>query len=376
MHFKITGTLTQSWISAIKYGSFKRTNQSINEISLIFAGLGMSMCAAGTLGIVRHYFDRRQGAAFAGIGLGAGIAQVSLPPICSTLLTKYGYKYAWLYISPLFLLNLLPPLLFIEQIPLNKPKSAKALLTSYVDAFKHYITPFFLLNSLFARGAQLGILVLLFGHLSITTTPEIALKAYVVCGFGFLVSTLSCNLILLKFNLNCFVTLIVLNLAIGLTCCMLAALNIPLVYYIFCGIFGLTNGAALAVKGGVSIHLYPPDAIEYSYGLSEAVAGIGSFVFPYVGGYIQKQYSSSSSGIYFHAAAVTLGGLILILAALIRPALWKLPQHRHTKPEKSDEDFTTSGSESSEHSSESTADIDKENPLGQCKVTGLVGRGI
>ena len=54
--------------------------------------------------------------------------------------------------------------------------------------------------------------------------------------------------------------------------------------------------------------------------------------------------------------------IFLILAALIRPALWKLPQHRHTKPEKSDEDFTTSGSESSEHSSETTADIDKENP--------------
>ena len=300
----------------------------------------MSMNMAATLGIVRHYFDKRKGAAFACIGLGAGVGQVTFPALLSTMLTNFGYKLTMLYISPIFLLNILPPILFKEQLPLNKPKSAKVLFHSYLSSFKRYITPFFLLNALFARGAQLGILVLLFSHISNATDNQTAVISYSVIGFSILVSNLLLTLILLKFRINCFVTQIIFNVCIGISCCIMAAFNEPIVYYICSGVFGFTHGGTLAIKGALSIHVYPTEAIEYSYGLSEAFGGIGSFLFPLVGGYIQKFYGSSA-GLYFLGAAAALGGIVFVIAALIRSQLW-IPYEKRkadNKPAASDNEL-------------------------------------
>ena len=302
----------------------------------LFLGLGMSMSTTGSHGIVRHYFDKRKGGAFAGIALGAGIAQVAFPSILSAMFAKFGYKYTILYISPMFLLNIFPPVIFIDRLPLDKPKSAKELFQSYSAAFRRYVTPFFLLNALFARGAQLSILVLLFSHISNTTSNQVAVVSYIVIGFSFLASTVVLTLTMCKFSLNCYITQVVFNLLIGLTGFLMAALHIPAVYYICCGVFGFSHGGTLAVKGGLSIHVYPLDAVEYSYGLSEAVAGIGSFLFPVAAGYIQKYYGSDV-GLYFLSAIVTVGGLMLVVAALFRTKLWTMRVgHRHIVVTQSD----------------------------------------
>lgn len=301
--------------------------------SFIFSGIGMSMTTAASLGIVRHYFDKRKGAAFACIGLGAGLGQVTFPVVLAEMLAKYGYKLTILYISPIFLLNILPPILFKEQLPLNKPKSAKALFQAYISSFKRYITSFFLLNAVFARGAQLGILVLLFSHISNTTDNQTAVISYSVIGFTFLASNLLLTITLLKFRLNCFILQIVFNLVIGISCCVMAAFTNPIVYYICCGIFGFTHGGTLAIKGALSIHVYPTEAIEYSYGLSEAFGGIGSFTFPLVAGYIQKYYDSSA-GLYFLGTAAAFGGTMFILAGLIRTQFW-IPYEKRKQIEES-----------------------------------------
>lgn len=280
------------------------------------------MSVTSTLGIVRHYFDKRRVAAFASISVGSAVAGVLFPPVISSMLTKFGYKYTILYISPLFALNILAPILFIEQIPREKPKSPKSLFKSYVAAFRRYITPFFLLNSFLSYGAQLSIMILLFTHISNNSNSlQTAVISYSVYGFGALVSGLGLILVLLKAKLNCYIFQIIFNMVTGLGCCLIAAFSFTEVYYVGCGVLGFTHGGVLAIKGGLSIHLYHVDAIEYSYGLGEAVAGIGSFVFPVAGGYIQKLYGSSS-GLYFLGVTILVGGLMLILAALIKKELW------------------------------------------------------
>ena len=79
-----------------------------------------------------------------------------------------------------------------------------------------------------------------------------------------------------------------LQVATGLACCLAAAFNIPVVYYVCSAGLGVTHGGILAIKGAFIIHIYPPDVIEYLYGLSGAVAGIGSYTFPLAGGYTRS----------------------------------------------------------------------------------------
>lgn len=112
-----------------------------------------------------------------------------------------------------------------------------------------------------------------------------------------------------------------LQVATGLACCLAAAFNIPVVYYVCSAGLGVTHGGILAIKGAFIIHIYPPDVIEYLYGLSGAVACIGSFTFPLAGGYIQKYYGGSY-GLYFFGAAAIAGGLMLVIAGLFRRDLW------------------------------------------------------
>ena len=137
------------------------------------------------------------------------MAALSFPAILSVMLRKFRYKYTILYISPIFLLNILQPLLFVEQLP----KSVSDLLKSYIDTFKGSVTPFFLLNSLLGRGVQLSVLMLVFSHISSEVNNQTAVISSTVFGFSYLVSSLSSTLILLKLKLNCYVTQIFFNVA-------------------------------------------------------------------------------------------------------------------------------------------------------------------
>lgn len=71
----------------------------------------------------------------------------------------------------------------------------------------------------------------------------------------------------------------------------------------------------------MSVHTYPSGA-KYSCGLGEAIGGIGSYLIPLAGGYIQQSYESSA-GLHFIGANIALGGAWFILAAIIRPATWR-----------------------------------------------------
>ena len=293
------------------------------------SGYGMSMTVTSTLGIVRHYFEKRRGAAFASIAVGAGLAGVVNPVILSSMLTKFGYKYTMLYISPMFLLNIVPPALFKEQLPSEKRESSWKLLNSYVKAFRRFVTPFFLLNAFFSYGAQLSVLVLLFTHISDTVDNHTAVISYTIYGLSGLGSSLCLILAFLRFRLNSFILQICFNSLCALGCFMVASLPVAGVTYASCVLLGMSHAGVLAVKGALCIHLYPSEAIEYAYTLSEAIAGIGSFIFPYAAGYLQRAYGSSS-GLYLLGTAGLVGCLLLVFSALIRRKLWKMPRTKET----------------------------------------------
>ena len=87
-------------------------------------------------------------------------------------------------------------------------------------------------------------------------------------------------------------------------------------------IIGSINGAVFGFKGNLISHLFPPKDVAYIYGLTEASGGIGSFVVPLSGGYIESKFNHGA-GFYFIGACNLFSCMVLCLAALIRPKLWR-----------------------------------------------------
>lgn len=288
------------------------------------------MNMTSSIGIVPHYFEKKKAAAYSCTGLGQGISMVVFPYILTTMLDTYGYKLTLLYISPIFLLSVTAPIVFKPQISPLKPESARQLFTSYLSIFKRYITPFYFLNSYCWNGGQVGVIVLLFGYISGKAGLSVAVASQSIMGGGFLAGTFILVLYLLRFTLNHLLLHLFCNIFLGVSCVMMASIDLPIVFYVFAGLFGVVYGITIANMACVSSHLYTNSEVEYAFGANEAVGGIAGFIAPLTAGIIQTRYGSDI-GMYYLGSHGFLGAIILLVAALIRKDVWKSLSVTHEK---------------------------------------------
>ena len=291
-------------------------------VVFVFAGLGMSMNMTSSIGIVPHYFEKRKAAAYSCTGLGQWISMVVLPYLLSTMLETYGYKLTLLYVSPVFLLSVTAPIVFKPQTSPQKPASASEFIHSYLAIFKRFVTPFYFLNSYCWNGGQVGVIVLLFSYISGKAGLSVAVAAQSIMGGGFLAGTFLLVLYLLRFTLNHLVLHIFCNFFLGLSCIMVASVNMPIVYYVSAGVFGVVYGITIANMACVSSHLYKNSEVEYAFGANEAIGGLAGFVAPLTAGIIQTRYGSNI-GMYYLGAHGFIAVVIFLIAAALRKNILK-----------------------------------------------------
>ena len=113
---------------------------------LFLSGIGVSMNIASTVEIIPQYLEKRKSVGYACLGLGEGIALVTLPYLLKFLLNGYGFKLTLLYISPIALLSLVGLVVFIQpkQSCDNRLKGS-LLIQSYLASPKRLVSPFHLL---------------------------------------------------------------------------------------------------------------------------------------------------------------------------------------------------------------------------------------
>ena len=278
------------------------------------------MNMVSTIGVVPHYFSKRKDAAYACTGLGSGLATLVYPVILSKMLSSFSYKETMYYISPLVLLSMLAPVVFIPQLDQQRPESAVKLIMSYLKCFRRFVTPFYLLNAFFCRGAQVALMVLLFSTISQSTDISTAVTSATILGVTFLSGTLLLTLFLLKFKLNQLVLQLVCNVTVSIVCFVMGFFNQAHVFYLCSVLFGICHGITIAIKGSLSAHLYTAKEVEYSFGKAEGISSVASFLFPFTAGYIQK-YTSYSCGLHYLGGLSLLGALFLVLAIVIRPSM-------------------------------------------------------
>lgn len=286
------------------------------------SGIGMCMNMVSTIGIVPHYFEEKKEAAYACTGLGSGIATLIYPTVLSKMQTILTYKETMFYMTPITVLSILAPLVFIPQLEQKKPDSAVDLALSYIKCLRRFVTPFYLLNAFFCRGSQVAMMVLLYSTISQSLDLSTANISATVLGLAFLGGAFSLTIFLLKFKVNQLVLQIICNITISLACFTMGYFNRKLVFYIGSGLFGVCHGVTIAIKGSLSTHLYPSYEVEYSFGKAEGVSGLASFIIPLTAGYIQS-YISYAAGLYYLSGLSILGTFLLLLPAIIRPSLLK-----------------------------------------------------
>ena len=283
--------------------------------------VGMSSTVISAIGVVPHYFKRRKDAAFTGIGLGTGIAFTAYPYITESAFTTFGYKYGILSLLPIFTCSIAAAVIFIPQLPAEKPESLLKLLKSYLQTMKHFITPFFLLNAVFMNGSRDGLAVNYFSYLSHNFGQQAAVIAFTIHGVSFLISTIVFTLYGLRYSGNYLVFHLVTSFAFGLLICIIPIIQSVTVIYVFSAGLGICFGLTSGFKGNVVTHLFPLKDTAYLYGLTEAVGGIGAFAIPYAAGHIDKNLSYGN-GLYFIGSCVIFGSIVLCTPAVIRPHLW------------------------------------------------------
>ena len=293
----------------------------------------MSLCFVSTFGVIPHYFHKRKTAAYAGIGLGVGIGLAAYPTITTYVLDALGFKYGMLSLNALFIFPVISIFVFKPQLPKEGIESATKLLTSYARTGKHFVTAFFIVNSALAIGARAALVVLSFSYISKYFDPSVAVLTYSIFGISFMVATLLFTLYALKFHANYFVLHLTTSLLLGIAVCLMPVISKVITLYIVLGIIGTITGAVFGFKGNLIAHLFPTKDIAYMYGLTEAAGGIGSFVVPLSGGYIESKFGHGA-GFYFVGACNIFSSVLLCLAALIRPKLWQEYNKREVKNHK------------------------------------------
>lgn len=281
------------------------------------------MNIASSVAIIPHYFERRKPLAYSCLGLGEGIALVALPYILKYLLDTYEYRSTLLYISPISLLTLVGPIVFIPQQQSKEGSiQEKALVKSYFGSLKKFATPFYLSHSFMWQGGLGGAIVLGFQYLVKVSDVSVALLCYSIMGAAYLGGSMALVGYLLKYKVNHYIVQIILSAALGTTIIILTFMRWQEGYYACFVVFGILYGLIISNMPCVSAHLYQGEDVEYSYGFMQVLGGIGSTAVPIVAGILQEKYGLNS-GMYFLGGLLILGALSLIVPALIKPKLWR-----------------------------------------------------
>lgn len=128
-------------------------------------------------------------AAYAGIGLGAGIGLAVYPVITSSLITRIGFKYAILSLSTTLIFPIAAIIIFKPQLlKEQKSESFKKLIVSYARTTKYFVTVFFLINSVLIIGGREA-KVVSFTIITKRFESSVAVFALTTFGIGFLVAT-------------------------------------------------------------------------------------------------------------------------------------------------------------------------------------------
>lgn len=234
----------------------------------------------------------------------------------------YDYKWGLLRLSPHFLISLSAPLLYRAQLVQKKPDSLLALVKEYVSPFKRCVTPYYLLNAYFWNAGHIAIMVTLFSYISEKSQTSVAILSFSLIGAGNLIGTFLCMVYLSKFTLNHFMLQLAAHIILGSCSMIYAFVDNHIAYYITSTVVGMAHGTTVANMASLSSHLYPAKNVEGAFAFQEAVGGIAGFIGPVTTGIIQSRYSGRA-GLCYISANGLMAAVILVVAALYQPTLWK-----------------------------------------------------
>ena len=280
------------------------------------------MVWTATIKIVPHYFKTRQKMAYMATGVGYGIGRAVFPYIITSIYDATNYRDTILYCCCFFLLSISAPISYKEQMPKGRHKTAAKLIKAYVHPLKRYIAPFHLANGYLWNAELTGVAVILYTYIERTTDSEmVATNVQTINGAMQMAGAIGLTLILMKCKMNHYVLQIVCNFLIGVACIVLGAYKNEYSYYVTAGCLGFMEAIMVGNITCVCHHLYPEKDVVYAFGFHEAVGGIAGFVAPYTAGLIQENFGYEI-GFYYLAANSMLGGLLYIIAGLIRRSIW------------------------------------------------------
>lgn len=307
----------------------------------MLTGLGFSFSLVATLGIIPHYLQERKATAYAGIGLGAGVGMAVYPVVASSFINGHGFKCTMLCLSTSLIFPITAAFIFKPQPSKDQKPELKDLKTTYNETSNHFVTIFFMINSLLTNGGRAAIVVMAYTIISARFEPSVAVFALTIFGISFLVANLGFTVYALKFKPNYLILHLTVGGIAGVIVCTLPALNQDCLLYIAVAANGCLQGALFCFKGNVIAHLYPTKDIAYVYGLAAASGGIGSFVIPLGASFLETNYCHGA-GFFFVGACIIFSSTLLCLAALVQPKLWKEYSKRGQVKEKASADSLSS----------------------------------
>ncbi|XP_067933500.1 monocarboxylate transporter 8-like [Watersipora subatra] len=327
-------------------------------------GYGVSLLWTASIKIVPHYFKKRQKMAYMATGVGYGIGRAVFPYIITSIFKVTNYKETMLYTVIFYAISISAPIAYKEQLPKARPDSAVALFKAYTHPLKRYIVPFHLLNGYLWNAELTGVAVILFTYIEHNTaSTSIATTVQTINGAMQLTGAIGLTLLLLKVKLNHYILQIVFNLLIGVVCFVIGAYRNEYSFYVAAGVLGFMEAIMVGNITCVCHHLYPEKDVVYAFGFHEAVGGIAGFLAPFTAGLIQDKFGQDA-GFYYLGCNSVLGGLIYILAGIIRKSTWA---HR---PENKLEDATPSDTEASQISDKKSIGTEEDGDA-QSSIEGV-----
>lgn len=290
------------------------------------------MLWTASIKVVPHYFKERQKMAYMATGIGYGLGRAVFPFVLTSILEQTNYKETILYTTILFAFSITAPITYKEQLPQGKHESVKHMLVAYTHPLKRYIAPFHLANGYLWNAELTGVAVILFTYIEhITDRVEVAATVQTINGAAQMVGAIGLTFLLMKVELNHYILQIVFNGLIGIVCFVIGAYANEYSFYITAGILGFMEAIMVGNITCVCHHLYPEKDVVYAFGFHETLGGLAGFIAPYTAGLIQERYGKQY-GFYYLGCNSILGGLVFIIAGLIRRSTWK-----HRPAEKKDE---------------------------------------
>lgn len=261
--------------------------------------------------------------AYASTGIGAGIAFVAYPFIYNAIRQNNSYHYTILYMTIFVATSFLAPLTFEPRIKEVKPESLLNLLKDYFKSLKNVPSTVNMVNNFFWNGGHVGVLALLFGHISRNHGPEIATVTQTIFGCFGVAGSLTITLILMKLRLNHYILQILCNMLMALACLTIAiSRGIAVVGYAMASMMGFLHLVTISNKPCMCVHLLPPASVEIAFGFTQVFGAAGSLSIPALAGYIDATYGDLPAFIFL-ASVIFMAALTLILPVIVKRSMWR-----------------------------------------------------